>query len=287
MSTVRIFPVTLSLLLLMVLLFLPADAQQSKKAYELMYEDIQALKLQVQELTMAMKKVTGDLQDIREQVRLLGELVRKTQADESSFKEELRNSLPVQYQQLQGKLEEIQFQLTGLQEALQRLESLASQPRTEEKTKTTTKKAPAKSEEPKSETGKPQTQVVTIPAQEMYNNAYGDYLKGNYELAIESFRLFLQQYPNTPLSDNALYWIGECYYSQGKYDEAIEAFNELLLSYPSGDKVPAAYLKKGMSQLNLGKKDEAIATFKLLLNKYPSQEESRLAQQKLKELVEK
>jgi tol-pal system protein YbgF len=285
LKTGKKYSVAFLLLLSVSLLFLRADPQQNKKAYELMYEDIQALKLQVQELTNAMRKVTGDLQDIKEQVRLLGELVRKNQTEQSSFQDELRNSLPVQYQQLQGKLEEIQFQLTGLQEALQRLENLASQPRPEEKAKSSTKKTPAKTEEAKAETAKPQ--VVTIPAQEMYNNAYGDYLKGNFDLAIDSFKLFLQQYPNTPLSDNAMYWIGECYYSQGKYNEAIEAFNELLLSYPSGDKVPAAYLKKGMSLLNLGKKEEALATFKLLVSKYPSQEESRLAQQKINELVGK
>ncbi|HPC88687.1 MAG TPA: tol-pal system protein YbgF, partial [Candidatus Saccharicenans sp.] len=133
----------------------------------------------------------------------------------------------------------------------------------------------------------PQTVVVTIPAQEMYNNAYSDYLKGNYDLAIESFKLFLQQYPATPLADNALYWIGECYYSQGKYTEAIESFNDLLLNYPNGDKVPAAYLKKGMSFIQQGKKDEALATFKLLVSKYPQQEEARLAQQKINELVGK
>jgi tol-pal system protein YbgF len=285
LKTGKKYPVAFLLLLSVSLLFLRADPQQNKKAYELMYEDIQALKLQVQELTNAMRKVTGDLQDIKEQVRLLGELVRKNQTEQSSFKDELRNSLPVQYQQLQGKLEEIQFQLTGLQEVLQRLENLASQPRPEEKAKSSTKKTPAKTEEAKAEKATPQ--VVTIPAQEMYNNAYGDYLKGNFDLAIDSFKLFLQQYPNTPLSDNAMYWIGECYYSQGKYNEAIEAFNELLLSYPSGDKVPAAYLKKGMSLLNLGKKEEALATFKLLVSKYPSQEESRLAQQKINELVGK
>jgi len=78
----------------------------------------------------------------------------------------------------------------------------------------------------------------------MYNNAYGDYLKGNYSLAIDSFKLFLQHYPNTPLSDNALYWIGECHYSQGQYQEATDTFNELLVSFPAGDKVPALTLKK-------------------------------------------
>ncbi|MBC7363467.1 MAG: tol-pal system protein YbgF [Candidatus Aminicenantes bacterium] len=274
-------PVVFLLLLSVNILLLGTTSEQNKKVYELMYEDIQALKLQVQELTEAMKKVTGDLQVIKEQVKLLGELVRKSQAEENNFKNELRSNLPFQYQRLQGRLEEIQFQLNSLQESLQQLENLGLQPRADEKGKSISKKT----EEHKSDTATPQ--VVTIPAQEMYNNAYGDYLKGNFDLAIESFRLFLQQYPNTPLSDNALYWIGESYYSQGKYIEAIEAFNELLLNYPSGDKVPPAYLKKGMSLLNMGKKEEALATFKLLVSKYPSQEESRLAQQKIKELVEK
>lgn len=274
----------LSLLLVLGFVFLSADTDQSKKAYELMYQDVQALKVQVQELNQLLKKNSADLQELKEQMRILQELIRRTQAEQGTLKEDFRN-IPVQYQLLSSKLEEIQFQMAVLNDILQAVQNLTPPAKTETKAAAKTGKGQPEKKETAAET--PKQPIVTIPAQEMYNNAYGDYLKGNYNLAIDSFRLFLQQYPNTPLSDNALYWIGECYYSQGKYDEAVENFNELLLTYPSGDKVPAAYLKKGMSLMQQGKKEEALATFKLLVSKYPTQEESQLAKQKINEMVGK
>lgn len=266
------------------LIWLSPAAGQTKKTYELMYEDIQALKLQVQELSSLLKKNQADLQELKDQVKLLGDLIRKTQAEQVALKEDFRN-IPVQFQLLNSKLEEVQFQTAILNDILQAIQNLTPPARVDEKTGKTAKPQAGKGEPQPVEPKKPAT--VNIPAQEMYNNAYGDYLKGNYSLAIDSFKLFLQQYPNTPLSDNALYWIGECHYSQEQYQQAIDAFNELLISYPAGDKVPAAYLKKGMSLVQLGRKDEALATFKLLVAKYPTQEESRLAQQKINELVNK
>lgn len=266
------------------MIFLAPVAGQTKKTYELMYEDIQALKLQVQELSTLLKKNQADLQELKDQVKLLGDLIRKTQAEQVALKEDFRN-IPVQFQLLNSKLEEVQFQTAILNDILQAIQNLTPPARADEKTGKTAKPQAGKSEPQPAESKKPAT--VNIPAQEMYNNAYGDYLKGNYSLAIDSFKLFLQQYPNTPLSDNALYWIGECHYSQEQYQQAIDAFNELLISYPAGDKVPAAYLKKGMSLVQLGRKDEALATFKLLVAKYPTQEESRLAQQKINELGNK
>jgi tol-pal system protein YbgF len=115
--------------------------------------------------------------------------------------------------------------------------------------------------------------------------AYSDYRKGNFELAIDGFKMYREQFPESPLADNSLYWIGECYFSQRKFAEAIEQFNELILNYPRGDKVPAAYLKKGISLTELGKKQEALSVFKLLISKYPLEEETKIAQEKIKELL--
>ena len=117
--------------------------------------------------------------------------------------------------------------------------------------------------------------------------AYNDYLKGNYDLAIESFKLYRAQFPGSPLADNALYWIGECRYSQRKFEEAVDAFDELILTYPQGDKAAAAHLKKGLSFVELGKKPEALAALKILVAKYPLEEESKIAQEKIRELTEK
>ena len=51
-------------------------------------------------------------------------------------------------------------------------------------------------------------------AEEIYNLAYKDYIKGDYSLAIMGFRELLKRYQNDPLASEAQYWIGECYYSQ-------------------------------------------------------------------------
>jgi len=271
----------LFLVLLLCPLWVSTNYAQSKKTYELMYEDIQALKLQMQELTAIVKKNSNDIQELKEQVKILGDLLRRSQAEQGFLQEDFKK-IPVQFQLLNSKLEEIQFQNAILNDILQAIQNLTPATKTDGQADKKDQTRPGQAELPPAEAQK--TTVVNIPAQEMYNSAYGDYLKGNYSLAIDSFQLFLQQHPNTPLSDNALYWIGECYYSQGQYKEAIEAFDELLLTYPAGDKVPAAYLKKGMSLMQQGKKEEALATFKILTTKYPMQEEARLAQQKIDEL---
>ncbi|MCG8608256.1 tetratricopeptide repeat protein, partial [bacterium] len=64
-------------------------------------------------------------------------------------------------------------------------------------------------------------------SREIYNTAYRDLNRGNYQLALQSFRQFLQQYPNTDLSDNAQYWIGEILYDQGRFTNAIEEFEKV------------------------------------------------------------
>jgi tol-pal system protein YbgF len=127
--------------------------------------------------------------------------------------------------------------------------------------------------------------LTHLSPKEVYNMAYSDYRKGNFELAIDGFKMYREQFPESPLVDNSLYWIGECYFSQKKYAEAIEQFNELLLNYPRGDRIPAAYLKKGISLMELRKKEESLIVFKLLISKYPLEEETKIAQQKIRELL--
>ncbi len=117
----------------------------------------------------------------------------------------------------------------------------------------------------------------------VYYAAYSDYIKENYDLAIEGFRQFLRAYPESGLADNSLYWIGECHYAKKMYAEAIDTFNELLSRYKDGDKVPAANLKKGYALIELGRQGEGIAILKELITRFPLSEEASLAGQKIKE----
>ena len=103
-------------------------------------------------------------------------------------------------------------------------------------------------------------------------------------MAIDGFTLYLLQFSDSPVADDAAYWIGECHFSQENFEEAIDQFNELILNYSTGDKIPAAYLKKGISLLELERNEEALSVFKLLISKYPYEEETRIAQEKIKEI---
>jgi tol-pal system protein YbgF len=122
------------------------------------------------------------------------------------------------------------------------------------------------------------------PPAELYNTAYADYNKGRYPLAIQGFQEYLAAYPGTDLSDNAQYWIGECFYAQRKYPEAIAAFDKLLKVWPKSDKAAAGLLKKAYALAESGQKAEAVVQLQYVIHEYPTAEETRLARAKLKSM---
>ena len=120
----------------------------------------------------------------------------------------------------------------------------------------------------------------TEPAN-LYNAAHEDYLRGNFDLAIQGFSEYAKRYPSTDLADNALYWIGECNYSKKQFKEAIEAFTRLLNSYKTSDKAAAALLKKGLAYLELGDRASAVINLQYVLYEHPGTKEAELARSRL------
>ncbi len=121
----------------------------------------------------------------------------------------------------------------------------------------------------------------------IYYTAYSDYIKQDYGLAVSGFSQFIEKYPESSLADNALYWIGECYFAQRKFEEAVSHFSRLITLYSNGDKVADATLKKGFSMIEMGRQTEGISVLKELISKFPLSEEASLAQQKLNEIKER
>ena len=119
------------------------------------------------------------------------------------------------------------------------------------------------------------------PPRELYSQAYADFARGNYDLAVQGFEEYLRNYPDTDFSDNARYWIGECLYGKEQYEDAIGAWNELLRDFPSSDKVPDARVKKGMALERLGRRSQALLEYRYVLDRYPNAPAARIARQKL------
>ncbi|MCE1165847.1 MAG: tetratricopeptide repeat protein [Bacteroidetes bacterium] len=69
-------------------------------------------------------------------------------------------------------------------------------------------------------------QLKGIPS---YDNAYRNYVAGNFDEAIKNYDDYIKSYPN---DDKAIYERGMCYESQRKFDDALRNYNAALQLKP-------------------------------------------------------
>ena len=123
-----------------------------------------------------------------------------------------------------------------------------------------------------------------ISPSDLFAQATADYQRGRYDLARQGFEDYAEKFPRTDLSDDALYWAGECWSAEKKPHEAIAAYDKLFRTYPQSDKAPAAHLKKGLAHLDLGEKAQAMVELNYVVNQFPGSDEAKSARQRLKAL---
>ena len=210
------------------------------------------------------------------------------------------DQLATDLQSLQGKLEEDRHSLSQLMQKideqtnrtsqmdsrLQVLESRLvpsseSSPATQD---TGREHKPSGSQEEKKMIIPGRPPLSSLTPVEVYNLAYNDYLKGNYDLAAAGFQSFLKQFPDSTMTPLALYWLGECYYSKRDFSNAIESFDRVFKDFPKSEKVPPALLKEAYSYLEVGDKAKAKGTLKKVIEEYPLSNEASLAKNKLAEI---
>lgn len=119
---------------------------------------------------------------------------------------------------------------------------------------------------------------------EAYDRAFNLLKDGRYELAIASFKAYLETYPNADYADNAQYWLGEANYAQRRYDVALQEFNKVLDNYPKSSKRADAMLKMGFSYQELGKTEDAEAVFSNIVTMFPDTTAARLAKKRIQDI---
>jgi tol-pal system protein YbgF len=128
----------------------------------------------------------------------------------------------------------------------------------------------------------PSPQLVS-PAK-MFDNAYSDYIAGQYDIAILGFNTFINSFPKSDKADDAQLNIGQALYGSGKFREAVEAFQKVIANYPQSDSVPLAYYKMGLTYVELKQPDLARRAFETVIQKYPADYNAILAKQRLDSL---
>jgi tol-pal system protein YbgF len=119
-----------------------------------------------------------------------------------------------------------------------------------------------------------------------YSQAYLKFREGDYDSAVNLFRVYLKTFSQTEKSDDALFWIAESMAAQGRLAEALTEYDGLLTKYPSGDKVASARLKKGLALLQMERRQEGVETLKSVVSLHPNTQESEMAKAELARLGE-
>jgi len=201
------------------------------------------------------------------------------------------------------KLSELSNQIAQFQDSLKKQEKLSpptvavpAEQKPEPSTKpsekppeqTSVSKQPSTVEKPKeAQQQKPseETAQQKPPAEKaMYEEALSAYKRKNYNAAEKGFQEFLKKYPDSPLADDATFWLGELYFTRGNLLKAIEYYQKVIDVYPKGNKVPMAMYKQGKAWEKLGDSTAAKILYEKVIKKYANTSEAKLAKQALDEL---
>ena len=107
-------------------------------------------------------------------------------------------------------------------------------------------------------------------AKVQYQHAFGYLRKREFQKAELALKEFLNTNPDDPLVPNAMYWLGETYYTQGKYEDAAEIFISGYERHSGSSKTPDNLLKLGLSLLKLDRRGDACLAFAQLLSEFPN-----------------
>lgn len=137
----------------------------------------------------------------------------------------------------------------------------------------------------KNDPGSPTSNVGVDPRQ-LYDNAFMDFRRGKYDLAIAGFAEFLATFPNSELNPNCHFWIGEAFNNKGMADSAVGRYLLVYQNFPRSEKAPTSLFKA--AQL-LEKKDPSLAIryYDMLEDQYPTSTEARRAKERLTALRKK
>lgn len=135
---------------------------------------------------------------------------------------------------------------------------------------------------------KPEPKPAPKPAPKTEKGAYEAALAlqeaGKNSESRKAMNAFLETYPSSAYVPNALYWIGESYYSQLQWEQAILSFKDVASRFPKHAKAADALLKLGMCYEKLKDKENARFHYEALIEDFPGSRAAGLAKTRLSAL---
>ncbi|MEM9139204.1 MAG: tol-pal system protein YbgF [Pseudomonadota bacterium] len=113
-------------------------------------------------------------------------------------------------------------------------------------------------------------QVASISERGDLDRAIGDVNQGRFDQAEDRLRRFLNSYPNSPMTGEAWFWLGESQFVRGNLVDASRSYLNGYNSERQGSYAPDNLYKLGVSLGRVGQVDAACSTLREVRSQFPS-----------------
>jgi len=115
-------------------------------------------------------------------------------------------------------------------------------------------------------------EIPELAATEFYERGRNLFRASLHDKAVETFTIFLDREPDSPVRPDAMYRTGVSLFYLGKRGEAAGILEKMIREYPSDERASEALYWLGKSYSKLGDWDRGARTFKKLLDDFPGSE---------------
>jgi tol-pal system protein YbgF len=266
------------------LLFAASPALAADKAHQQLMAEIRMLQEQQQQLQQLIGGLTDALKTVTAKLDDQSNVSRKAFADQKLLIDNVAEGVRV----LREKADDTNVRLSTVSQELEAVrQAIASMPAPSAAAPAPTSSPGAPGDQPPAGAAPPAPAAAGpgfVSPQKMFENAYSDYMAGQYELAIVGFNTYISSFPKSDKADDAQLNIGNSLYGAGKFRDATDAYQKVITNYPTGDAVPVAYYKLGLTYEQLRQFDLARKAWETMQQKYPSIPEAFLAKQGLERI---
>lgn len=273
-----------ALVLGLVLAAAPAAAQD--RVHQQMMAEIRMLQEQQQQLQQVLGMLGETLRALNTKLDDQNDATRRAFADQKLVVDNMAEGIRI----LREKADDSSVRLSTLSQELEVMrQALASMPvYTSAPPPVDPNAPPGEPQQPSQSAGaSTQSPIIGVSVQRQYDLSYGDYVIGQYDLAISGFEEFIRQFPDSALADDAQLNIGNSYLNSGRNKEAVAAFERVISAHPQSDSVPGAQFKLGMAYQALNQPDAARKAWEMVMQQHPNSAEASLARQALERLNRK
>jgi tol-pal system protein YbgF len=125
------------------------------------------------------------------------------------------------------------------------------------------------------------TVPATELEKDKYQQAFAQMKAAQYDAATNAFEQFLSAYPQSELASNAAYWAGEGHLIKKQNQVALDSFMIVIERYPNAPKIADAQLRAADSLANLNRIEDAKKMYQNVINGRPHSRSAQTASKRL------